>query len=56
MCDIKIKSNFIETTLSKSGFQLCHIGLSATYRLGKKTIYHVLDEGINFFFAFGIDT
>lgn len=32
------------------------LGLSATYRPGKKTIYKALDQGLNYFFFFGLDT
>jgi aryl-alcohol dehydrogenase-like predicted oxidoreductase len=32
------------------------LGLSATNRPGKKTIYKALDEGLNYFFFFGFDT
>lgn len=31
------------------------LGLSATYLPGKKAVYVAMDEGINIFFAFGID-
>jgi aryl-alcohol dehydrogenase-like predicted oxidoreductase len=31
------------------------LGLSGTYRPGKKAIFRALDEGINVFFAYGID-
>jgi aryl-alcohol dehydrogenase-like predicted oxidoreductase len=35
---------------------ICLLGLSATYRPGKKTIFKAIDEGINYFFGFGLDT
>lgn len=31
------------------------MGLSATYRPGKATIHHALDQGVNVFFAYGFD-
>jgi aryl-alcohol dehydrogenase-like predicted oxidoreductase len=48
--------DFLETTLGATGLRVRRLGLSATYRPGKKTIYKALDEGLNFFFFFGIDT
>jgi aryl-alcohol dehydrogenase-like predicted oxidoreductase len=48
--------NFTHTTLGKTGIPVHRLGLSATYRPGKKTIYKAIDEGINFFFFFGMDT
>lgn len=47
--------NFINTTLGRTGLSVCRLGLSASYWPGKKTIYKAIDEGINFFFGFGID-
>jgi aryl-alcohol dehydrogenase-like predicted oxidoreductase len=44
------------TALGKTGITVSRLGLSATYRPGKPTIYKALDEGVNFFFGFGIDT
>jgi aryl-alcohol dehydrogenase-like predicted oxidoreductase len=35
--------------------RVSRMGLSATYRPGKKAIFYALDEGINYFFGFGID-
>jgi hypothetical protein len=32
------------------------LGLSASYRPGKKTIYEAIDAGVNYFFGYGIDT
>jgi aryl-alcohol dehydrogenase-like predicted oxidoreductase len=51
-----MKFNFSHTTLGGSGRVIHRLGLSTTYRPGKKAIYKALDEGINFFFGFGIDT
>jgi aryl-alcohol dehydrogenase-like predicted oxidoreductase len=46
---------FLETTLGKTGLRVGRIGLSATYRPGVKTVHRALDEGVNYFFAFGLD-
>ena len=48
--------NFAHTTLGSTGLEVHRLGLSATYRPGRKTIHRALDAGINFFFGFGIDT
>jgi predicted aldo/keto reductase-like oxidoreductase len=48
--------DFLHTTLGKTGLPVYRIGLSATYRPGKKAIYKAIDEGVNYFFYFGIDT
>ncbi len=46
---------FSSTILGNTGLQVSRLGLSATYRPGKKSIYFALDQGINYFFGFGID-
>jgi aryl-alcohol dehydrogenase-like predicted oxidoreductase len=38
------------------GCAVHRLGLSATYRPGKKAVYKALDEGVNYFFWFGFDT
>lgn len=48
--------DFLHTTLGKTGISVHRLGLSATYRPGAKTIRKAFDAGINFFFAYGIDT
>lgn len=48
--------NFLHTTLGATGLRVHRLGLSATYRPGKKAIYSALDAGVNYFFGFGIDT
>jgi aryl-alcohol dehydrogenase-like predicted oxidoreductase len=48
--------DFNYTTLGRTGLKVRRLGLSATYRPGKKTIYRAVDEGLNYFFCFGIDT
>lgn len=50
-----IESTFAQTTFGSSGIKVNRLGLSATYRPGKRTVYQALDRGINFFFCFGID-
>jgi aryl-alcohol dehydrogenase-like predicted oxidoreductase len=48
--------DFLHTTLGKIATPVFRLGLAATYRPGKRTIYKALDEGINYLFYFGIDT
>lgn len=48
--------DFTHTTLGRTGMPVHRLGLSASYRPGKKTIYKALDEGVNYFFGYGIDT
>src|SRR4030042_6287515 len=51
-----MSENFTHTILGKTGLKVCRLGLSATYRPGRKAVYFALDQGINYFFGFGIDT
>jgi len=47
---------FTHGTLNRVNKPVCRLGLSATYRPGKKLIYRALDAGINVFFGYGFDT
>lgn len=53
---MKTENDFTHTILGNTGLRVCRLGLSATYRPGKKAIYKALDEGINCFFGYGFDT
>lgn len=46
---------FSETTLGRTGIPVRRLGLSASYWPGRKTVYHALDAGLNFFFCYGWD-
>jgi aryl-alcohol dehydrogenase-like predicted oxidoreductase len=48
--------DFLHTTLGRTGLAVHRVGLSATYRPGKDTVRRAIDEGLNYFFCFGIDT
>ncbi|MDH4156387.1 MAG: aldo/keto reductase, partial [candidate division Zixibacteria bacterium] len=48
--------NFSHTTLGRTGLEVCRLGLSASYRPGRKVIYRAIDEGVNYLFGFGFDT
>jgi aryl-alcohol dehydrogenase-like predicted oxidoreductase len=51
-----MSNNFSHTNFGNSGPNVCRLGLSATYRPGKETIYAAVDHGLNFFFCYGFDT
>ena len=44
------------TILGRTGLRVSRLGLAATYRPGKHSVRRAIDEGINYFFYFGIDT
>lgn len=48
--------DFLNAPLGKLGTPVCRIGLSASYRPGRKTIYKALDEGLNYLFFYGFDS
>jgi aryl-alcohol dehydrogenase-like predicted oxidoreductase len=48
--------DFSFATLGKTGRVVHRLGLSASYRPGRKAIYKALDEGVNVLFCFGFDT
>lgn len=48
--------DFTHTILGNTGLAVHRLGLSASYRPGKETIYKAFDEGVNYFFAYGFDT
>lgn len=48
-------SDFMHTTLGRTGIPFFRLGLSATHRPGAETVYKAFDEGINLFFGFGFD-
>jgi len=51
-----MNQDFLHTNFGKDGPEVFRLGLSATMRPGKETVYKAIDEGINFFFAYGFDT
>lgn len=48
--------DFKTSVFGQTGLIINRLGLSGTYRPGKKAIYEAIDNGVNFFFCFGIDT
>ena len=51
-----MQQDFLRAPLAKLGTPVCRIGLSATYRPGRRTVFTALDEGINYYMYFGLDT
>jgi aryl-alcohol dehydrogenase-like predicted oxidoreductase len=49
------KGEHMMTALGNTGMTVSRLGLSASYRPGKQAIYKALDEGVNYFFAYGFD-
>ena len=47
--------DFLRVPLGKIGTPVCRIGLSASYRPGRETVFKALDEGLNYFLFFGFD-
>ena len=47
--------SFTDTILGRTNMKVFRLGLSSSYWPGKKAIYRAIDEGVNFFFGFGID-
>jgi predicted aldo/keto reductase-like oxidoreductase len=48
--------DFLSARLGLTGLPVHRVGLSATYRPGRETIRRAIDEGLNYFFCFGLDT
>lgn len=49
------QQDFLHTTFGKDGPNVFRLGLSTTLRPGEKAVYKAIDEGVNFFFAYGFD-
>ena len=49
-------ADFLNTTLGRTGWPVCRMGLSASYRPGREAVHAAIHRGVNFFFAYGFDT
>ena len=49
-------SDFLHSRLGGKNWPVFRLGLSATYRPGERTVRYALDHGVNYLFAFAIDT
>jgi len=50
-----MNEDFLYTSINNDSRKVFRLGLSATYRPGRKAIYKAVDSGVNLFFLFGID-
>ena len=48
-------TDFLHSTLGKTGWPVFRLGLSASYRPGTDAIRKAIDHGVNYFFAYGFD-
>jgi aryl-alcohol dehydrogenase-like predicted oxidoreductase len=53
--DLHMAEDFVHSTLGRTGIAIHRLGLSTSYWPGRRTVYKALDEGVNYFFGFGID-
>ena len=51
-----MQQDFFRATVGKLPAPVFRLGLSASYRPGKRVIHQAIDEGINYFFLYGFDT
>lgn len=49
-------NDFTHTNLGRTGIPVHRFGLSATNRPGRDVVRRAIDEGMNYFFAYGFDT
>jgi aryl-alcohol dehydrogenase-like predicted oxidoreductase len=49
-------ASFLQTTLGATGIPVFRLGLSASYRPGRRIVDMALDEGVNYFFGYGFDS
>lgn len=48
--------DYLHTTLGHTNQPVFRLGLSASYRPGRETVFRAVDEGVNYFFAYGFDS
>ena len=51
-----MNGDFTHARLGNTGLTVHRLGLSATYRPGRRAVYRAIDEGLNYFFCYGFDT
>ena len=51
-----MESDFLHTTLGRTGWPVYRVGISASYRPTADTILAAIDLGVNYFFAYGFDS
>lgn len=50
-----MNATFEHSSLGRTGIPVFRLGLSTTYRPGKRVFYRAIDLGINMFFGYGVD-
>ncbi len=50
-----MSDDFLQGTLGRTGLSTHRLGLAASYRPGERVVERALDEGLTYFFYFGID-
>jgi len=48
--------DYLNSILGRTGQPVFRLGLSASYRPGRGTVFRAVDEGVNYFFAYGFDS
>jgi|GEM_PF-1381896 len=51
-----MNQDYLHTTLGRTGRPVFRLGLSASYRPGRETVFRAVEEGVNYFFAYGFDS
>ncbi len=51
-----MNQDYLHTTLGRTGRPVFRLGLSASYRPGRETVFRAVDEGVDYFFAYGFDS
>jgi aryl-alcohol dehydrogenase-like predicted oxidoreductase len=51
-----MNGDFLQGVLGRTGMTVHRLGLAASYRPGERAVQRALDEGINYFFCYGIDS
>jgi aryl-alcohol dehydrogenase-like predicted oxidoreductase len=54
--DLVVSTDFLASTLGRTGMPVFRLGLSGSYRPGEGTIRRALDEGLNYCFCYGFDS
>ncbi len=50
-----MNDGFLEAVLGRTGIRTHRLGLAASYRPGERVVERALDEGLTYFFCFGLD-
>jgi aryl-alcohol dehydrogenase-like predicted oxidoreductase len=53
--DPHLTTDFVHTTLGRTGLRIHRLGLSASYRPGPRALQRAVERGVNCFFGYGFD-